>query len=82
MPKTAETHKTDFLEAYNELNNKRKEELKRAFEKQFDYSETSSTFYRKIAFTTPVWSIEREFFQKHLKKELAIVAKKKKGATA
>jgi hypothetical protein len=55
-----------FLDAYTQLNEKKKEELREKFLEKFDY-ESPNTFYMKLNQNSPLWSIEKEFISEWLK---------------
>lgn len=60
------SEKTNKLqEAYTELNDRKKNELKEAFTTKFELS--TDTFYRKINGSSPLWNYEKHFFSEWFK---------------
>ncbi len=62
MTKIKETKINKLLDEYVNLNAKQKKDLQTAFNKEFDYSEKSSSFFRKLNNPDQVWSHEQKFF--------------------
>lgn len=66
MPKIKTPPQNRLLDEYLELNEPAKKKLREDFNTEFDYSDQSSTFWRKLNNPAQVWSHEKKFLAEKL----------------
>lgn len=71
MPKVSTTPQKKLLDHYLELNEAAKKQLREDFNKEFEYSDNSSTFWRKLQNPATIWSHEKKFLATKLKVSVA-----------